>query len=875
MPDLFYRRRSPNLVGHRRNWIAAASALPSLGSFENLRRPVRMVLLGVLLLFTRTALAAEQNATAVFGNPAVWQHPPLRLYHVINYRLEINLDIEKGGISGLDFITLKPLARHLRSLSLDSAELSIDSVELVGKDGLPRPLTFSTLAEKLRITLDRDYNPSETVVLRVAYHGMPRTGLFFVHPSAQSPDLPHEAFTQGEPSFNHFWFPCWDYPNDMATSETVTTVLEGEVVVSNGRLVSVKHNGSKSVYDWKESVPHSSYLISLAVGPWKMLHDSYHDIPVDYYVDSRVDDATARRSFHLTPDMIGFFSRATGVEYPFEQYAQVAVTNYPFGGQENVSATTLTDTTLHDSRAESDFPSTNLVSHELGQHWFGDYVQGRDWANIWLNEGFATYMEALYTQYREGKDAYRLAIRADQLAEQSEEQEYVRPIVDPHYDDAFDMFDATTHEKGAAVLDMLRYVLDGPNGSLQTASQRETFFRALHTYLATYKTHSVETSDLIVALNRATGKDLNWFFREWVYQAGHPDYRVTAKWNADRKSEVVTITQTQQTHGVPVVFAMPVEVMVFGPHGEKLDKTLWNNQRNQRFTIPLSFEPAWIDFDPYGFLDKTLEFAQPFAAMEAAARRDPSALARLWAVNQMATMTAPSEEDRVRVLEASLATDECYAVRAEAATSLGKVGTAQAREALLEALKQADSRVRTAALAALRTWGSDADVYAAWVSALEHDDSYAVQAAAAHAIGSVSGAHSFQVLAGRMAENPDAHVLSAILASLPGTGDERVVDALLANATPGKLVRVRQAALAALASVPVNAIGKYLTELDETLTAALNDGYFPLQLVADDVIAHFSRVEFKPQLETLAARAPLAMQRNAAAKALAELTKAK
>jgi len=193
-----------------------------------------------------------------------------------------------------------------------------------------------------------------------------------------------------------------------------------------------------------------------------------------------VDEATARRSLHLTPDMIGFFSRASGLEYPYEQYAQTTVRNFIFGGQENVSATTLTESTLHDERADQDYPSTNLVSHELGQHWFGDYVQGRDWANIWLNEGFATYLEALYTQHHEGNDAYRFEIYDDfQLAEQAEDRDsYRRPIVDRHYNDPFDMVDVTTHAKGADVLDMLRYVVDGREAMSHPASQDEALFRA-------------------------------------------------------------------------------------------------------------------------------------------------------------------------------------------------------------------------------------------------------------------------------------------------------------------------------------------------------------------------------------------------------------
>jgi aminopeptidase N len=168
------------------------------------------------------------------------------------------------------------------------------------------------------------------------------------------------------------------------------------------------------------------------------------------------------RLFRLTPDMIGFFSRATGVEYPFEKYAQFTVRDFIFGGQENVSATTLTDAALHDAQAEIDDPTTTLVAHELGQHWFGDYAQGRDWANIWLNEGFATYMTALYTQYHESNDAYRYEIYNDQnTALQVEASRGPRPLVAREYVDPLDMLEEITHDKGAAVLDMMRYVLDG------------------------------------------------------------------------------------------------------------------------------------------------------------------------------------------------------------------------------------------------------------------------------------------------------------------------------------------------------------------------------------------------------------------------------
>ena len=234
--------------------------------------------------------------------------------------------------------------------------------------------------------------------------------------------------------------------------------------------------------------------------------------------------------------MIGFFSRATGVEYPFEKYDQIAVRDFIFGGQENVSATSLTDAALHDAQAERDDPTTLLVAHELGQHWFGDYVQGRDWADIWLNEGFATYMTALYTQYHESNDDYRYEIYSDQEeALQVEASRAPRPIVDRKYVDPLDMLEEITHDKGAAVLDMMRYVVDGDAAMQSPASQNETLFQGLNYYLTTHAAHSADTSELLQSIWTRTGRELSWFFDEWVYKGGHPDYRVSATYDPTEK----------------------------------------------------------------------------------------------------------------------------------------------------------------------------------------------------------------------------------------------------------------------------------------------------------------------------------------------------
>ena len=840
----------------------------------------RMVLQAiVLLLLAGFALngsiqARGQNART-FGDPQVWHWPPSRSYHVENYKLTLRFDQAKGEVVGDEVVTLRPFESHFRKFYLNASELSIDSVGVQTRSGEVK-LNHEEQGERLWITLDREYAPKTALNVRIVYHGYPRTGLFFVNPTADDPKRPREVYSQGEPELNHFWFPCWDYPNDMATSETITTVPEGQTVVSNGRLVKVTHAAGQATYDWVEAVPHSSYLISIAVGPWRKVSDSYEGKPVDYYVPSYVDEETARRSFHLTPDMIGFFSRASGLEYPYEQYAQTTVHDFIFGGQENVSATTLTENTLHDARADQDYPSTTLVSHELGQEWFGDYVQGRDWANIWLNEGFATYLEALYTQHHEGNDAYRFAMYEDQLMEQAQQRrDYLRPIVDRHYNDPLDMFDAITHEKGAAVLDMLRYLVDGPEAASRPVSQDESLFRALHSYLVEHRAQTADTADLMKTIRESTGLELGWFFREWVFQAGHPDYQVKADYDAAAKTENLTVTQAQGNDGQVPVFDMPIELEFFGSDGQRKEVEVRDHLRQQQFAIPLEFKPLWVDFDPDNIIDKTVEFEQPLDALAAKAQHDPSMMSRLFGVQQIGASARANDDaessERVDVLEKVLGSDPFYAVRAAAATSLGEIGTAKAQAALLLARGQSDSRVRTAAITALSGFSKQPAVFDALVDALHNDPSYSVEASAALAIGESGDARAFDVLQAEAGRGPEVHVMQATLTGLAATKDSRSAAILLAQAKPGVPERVRVSALQALARENEADMQERRAELIEIVGAALRDPFFPIQAASERLAGAFRLVEFTKQIEDQAHNAPVAFERKAAQAALAHL----
>lgn len=808
----------------------------------------------------------------VFGNPAVTQRPPRRTYHVRNYKVTLRFDEAKGEVFGDEAIRLMPLGSGFSRFYLDSSELTIQSVTLRSPEGEALPLRFRTADSRLWITLNRAYSSHDVLRVDIRYYGFPRAGLYFVHPSAAHPNSLREIWSQGEPEFNHHWFPCWDYPNDMSTSEMVVTVPEGQSVVSNGRLVSVATHGDQVTYDWVEGVRHSSYLTSIAVGPWIKVSDHYGALPVDYYVPATVSAATARRSFHLTPDMIGFFSSAFGVPWPYEKYSQVTVSHYFFGGMENVSATTLTDATLHDARADPDYSSQALVAHELGQEWFGDLVQGRDWADIWLNEGFATYLEALYTQYHEGDDAFRMEMLQDQeTAERQDREDYLRPIVDDHYTYPLQMFDGITHEKGAVVLDMLRNMLDGEAAASRPASRRELFFRALQTYLTDYRARAVDTGALIRVLEASTDRRLEGFFREWVYMAGHPDYRVTARYEPSGRLERLEVAQTQDAPGVARVFVMPMEVDFHGAHGQSRRVIINDRKRMQEFEVALEFEPSWIDFDPRDIIEKSVVFEQPLTALVSKARGDPAMMSRLSAVRELGSVRGRGADTAVSALSERLRHDAFYGVRIYAARSLGEIHTPAAKTALLDALAQADSRVRVAAVEALATFGGDPEVYHALVGRLNSDSSYAVEAAAAKAIGTAGGSSAFSILERAAASGADTHVMEGVLEGLAATGDPRALGILLTDARAARPATLRLQALRALEHAGRIPSRSARDALEATLRAALDDPDLSIQLTAEEVAGAWDLTELRPDIARLARRPRTPFEREAAEEALEQL----
>jgi len=540
--------------------------------------------------------------------------------NIKHIKLEVRLDFDAKKITGTATHRLSAIAGPLERLEFDATELEIRAVRASAFRAGGEPASFESCDGKLRIALPRAIGTGEEIEIAIDYAGQPRRGLYFVGPDPEYPNKPRQAWTQGEDEDSRYWFPCYDYPNNRTTSEIVATVPEQFTAISNGALVGTSSDATAKTrtFHWRHDVPHSAYLITLAAGEFAMIEERAGSVPVTYYVaPGREDDA--RRAFGNTPKMIQFFERVIGVPYPYAKYAQVAVSDFIFGGMENTSATTQTDSTLHDARAHLDFKSDPLVAHELAHQWWGDLLTCRDWAHAWLNEGFATYFEALWCEENLGADEFAWNVRQDREGYLDEDaNHYRRPIVCNRYRTPIELFDRHLYEKGSLVLHMIRRV-----------SGDDLFFKSLNLYCTRHRGANVITQDLQRAFEDTTGRNLDFFFDQWVYKEGHPEIEVSSSFDDKKKLLSVTVKQTHKTGDtIASAFSFPVTIALMDAQGRETRHRVEIKDREQVFNFVMDKAPKAVRFDPEHDILKTLKHKRGREALETELRHAPEAIGR-------------------------------------------------------------------------------------------------------------------------------------------------------------------------------------------------------------------------------------------------------
>ncbi|HEY1868960.1 MAG TPA: M1 family metallopeptidase [Candidatus Cybelea sp.] len=766
------------------------------------------------------------------------RYGPDKIVAVEEIDLHLTPDVDAESLEGICSTTVRAFDEPVSRLVLDAVDLQIERV-----DGAAQSARRDG---KLELEFEPAIAPGERRTFSIAYRAVkPRHGLFFVKPTPSHPEKIAHVWTQSQDEYARYWFPCLDYPHEKQRTSTTIVVPKGTFALGNGALVERKDEGETTVFRYREEVPHSTYLVTMVAGPFVEVAQGKagrNGVPVFYYVlPGR--EAEGERSFGKTPAMIACFEERLGTPYAYARYSQIAVSDFIFGGMENTTATTQTDRTLHDETAHLDFSSDPLVSHELAHQWFGDLLTCRDWSHAWLNEGFATFMEAVWREADLGYDEYLYDIFmgfSDYLKE--DEHRYSRPIVCNVYLAPIDIFDRHLYQKGAAVLHMLR----GELGDRR-------FWRAVARYVRDNAQRSVETIDLVRAIENETGRNLRGFFNQWVFREGHPKLEIRASWDAGRRVATVTIDQKQPVDDTHPAYEFDVELALAPAEDASKERRIRAHvqRAHETVAVPLDFEPKLVRFDPGAFLLAEVGYALGADFAAAALHADPSVIGRIRAARELAADGGRTARDAINE---AFEREPFWGVLAEAAHAIGATKAPWARTTLIHALDHHHPKVVRAAADALGNF-RDAEAATALIETARRHASYFVRHAALSSLGKTRDARAFEVLAeAARARTWNSIVEGGAIAGLAALADPRAMQLLLEACAPPQPEGLRRAAVTALGRIGTLVEGERTRALD-ALVQYLDDPSYLVAVAAVEAAEALADVRLLAELDRVGQQA--------------------
>lgn len=543
-----------------------------------------------------------------------------KYWDLISTRLNVTPDFEKRILKGTAELQLKPHFYNQDSLLLDAVAMKIDSVIMIAAKPKMLKYRYEDTAH-LVVYFNETITRENTVKLLIHYTAMPyeysssgnsaitdNKGIYFINHDLSETGKPRQLWTQGETQSSSHWFPTLDAPNQKTTWEISVTIPDTMISLSNGKFIQSKPQKNRlKTETWKQEQPNAPYLCMLAVGDWSVYKTKWRNKEVNYYVEKKYLPYV-NLNFGHTPEMIEFFSNYTGVDFAWDKFSQVVVRDFVSGAMENTTAVVHMEGLQQTPRQHVDQSYEDYVSHELFHQWFGDLVTCESWAHLTVNESWATYGQFLWNEYKYGKD------KAEEGLQYDEESAYYsflggnKTLTRHDYknNDAGDMFDNISYQKGACVLHMLRNLVG-----------EEAFKEGIKLYLTRNKFKTAETSNLRMAFEEVSGRDLNWFFNQWYYSTGHPQIELR-DWYVDSVGDwMLRIKQVQiKSLGFPEnAFAFPVKIK-YEINGKTEVKEIFVNSRDTTINFDLPGRPSWWAFDSDNALLAEVELDKYFYTEE-------------------------------------------------------------------------------------------------------------------------------------------------------------------------------------------------------------------------------------------------------------------
>ncbi len=514
---------------------------------------------------------------------------------VLQYTFALSLGDETDEVVGETTVEFRVLQEGLSTLSLDLAqprpEAAGKGMNVSGVSESGTPAHFEHANDRLEVRLEPAGRAGERRAIVVRYRGVPATGLLI----GNNKHGERCFFSDNWPNKARQWLPTIDHPYDKAAAEMRVTAPSHYQVVSNGLLVEETDQADgRRLTRWRQSVPIATWLNALGVARFAVDHrPAWRGLPLETWVYRQDRDNGFALFADPTTAVLDFLSDHVG-PYPFERLGNVQA-NGVRGGMESATSIFYGDDSVNDPRSPR---WKSVIVHEISHQWFGNSVTESDWDDVWLSEGFATYFTHLFVEHAQGRDEMiaGLVRDRDEIRDFDKKQPQYR-IVHENLADMSQVLSGTgTYKKGAWTLHMLRGIVGDA-----------AFWTGIREYYHAYQGGNATTADLRRAMEQASGRELAWFFDQWLTRGGYPRLRARWSWDSAAKPLVLDVEQLQD--GPPFRLPIEVAVVVTGeprPRSERIDV----RQAKQTFTIALEKPPKALTLDPRTYVLMDAEVAR-------------------------------------------------------------------------------------------------------------------------------------------------------------------------------------------------------------------------------------------------------------------------
>lgn len=531
-------------------------------------------------MLVRLKLFASVLATAVWLSPdrppVADNYPRQRGVDAEHYAFAITLRDDRDVIDVIASVNIRFVESGISTLWLELAnETSGKGMQVEGVQSGGESVRYTHANDKLNLVLQKAPPAGEVRTFVIRYHGTPASGLR-IGPNKYGA---RTFFSLNWPNLAHQWLPTIDHPSDKATNEFSVTAPAKYQVVANGALVEERDLGDgRRLTHWRESAPIATWLFAFAAGEFAVHHaGEVAHVPLASWTYPQDRDTLWARYEPTAREALSFFIEQIG-PYSYEKLANVEAAGLS-GGTEHASAIFYGESSIT--------PQTmvRIVAHEIAHQWWGNAVTEKDWDDVWLSEGFATYFTLLYTEHWKGRDAFVRGLQQSRdVVFATEKTLPTTPIIHNSLTDMAKVTNRLVYEKGGWTLHMLRALVG-----------TDKFWEAIRIYYSRYQDRNASTDDLRRVFEEVSGMQLSWFFDQWLHRAGHPQLQATWQYDASRKVVVLDVEQAQP--GEAYRLPLDIELSFAAPaasrraHIELLDRKL-------HFELPADAEPLKLTLDP-------------------------------------------------------------------------------------------------------------------------------------------------------------------------------------------------------------------------------------------------------------------------------------